>query len=237
MVRRLTRLALAMKRPDDVIPHLRKPTHWKDGRSAKLLAESWFHANDFPLSVRRVLDQIEDLEGAKLIDGWLERETDLEDGLGEPTHTDLLALIKLQRELAVLGIEAKVDESFGPLVGEWLDAGGSTRVERLAGLCTLFRVNPTSVRDLRYQLLHRTAAVILEARRFFSDRGVLIIHSFCPNSTGLSDAKAFYQAIGLPGLDVGKLVGTSRFGGVDLSVGWVSDPVVAEATSRSMEHA
>lgn len=225
-MRRSSRLAVALKRPEDVVPHLGKPTHWKDGRSAKLLAERWFGASDILPVVRALLDQAEDLVDAEFLDAWLERETDLRDGRGTPTQTDLLALLGLQRQLAVLGIEAKVDETFGPLVREWIgDADGGGKAERLKHLCGLLRVKPEDVGDLRYQLLHRTAAVILEAQRFRTDRAILIVQSFCPRRSGLADAALFYERIGMAGLQAGVLIGARRFGGVDLSVGWAADPV------------
>ncbi|WP_309622152.1 DUF6946 family protein [Novosphingobium sp.] len=167
-----------MKQPADVIPHLGKPSHWKQGRSAKSLADSWFFAGDIPASIRALLAQSEYLAGAELLEAWLERETDLQDGRATPSQTDLLALLGIGEKLAVLGIEAKVDESFGPLVSEWLDGGSAGKTHRLARLCELFELNSTEVRDLRYQLFHRTAASILEAKRFRSDVAVLIVQSF-----------------------------------------------------------
>lgn len=228
-MRRSSKMAVPLKRPEDVIPHLGKPIHWNDGRSARLLAESWFHAADIPARVRDVLNQSPDLVDAELLDGWLERETDLGDGRATPSQTDLLALLGLRRELAILGIEAKVDESFGPLVGEWLEGGGSGKEHRLARLCNLLGFAAKDVQQLRYQLLHRTAAIILEARRFRTDRAVLVIQSFCARRTGLTDAMTFFAAIGMPGLQEGKLLGARRFAGVDLSVGWVADQVRSDA--------
>ncbi len=44
----ISQLHLAMRRPEDVIPYLGSSGHWRDGRSAKLVAESWFAAKDRP---------------------------------------------------------------------------------------------------------------------------------------------------------------------------------------------
>ena len=112
------RLWLPMRRPEDVIPHLGKgELHWKEGRSARLLAEQWFSARGLPASVSAILATAEEWRGAKMLEGWPERETELPWGTGRPTQTDLLALLRLASgELAVLGIEAKVDETLGPLV-------------------------------------------------------------------------------------------------------------------------
>ena len=224
-MRRSSRIAVALQRPEDVIPHLGKPSHWKHGRSAKSLADSWFFAGDIPAAIRALLAQSDYLAGAELLEAWLERETDLQDGRATPSQTDLLALLGIGEKLAVLGIEAKVDESFGPVVSKWLGSGSDGKLRRLAQLCTLFQLNPAHVGHLRYQLFHRTAAAILEARRFRCDAAILIVQSFCPRSTGLSDATAFFDAIGMYGLATGKLSGVRRFDGIDLWVGWAHDSI------------
>ncbi|WP_374944636.1 hypothetical protein [Sphingomonas sp.] len=229
-MRRSSRLAVPLRRPEDVIPHLGKPAHWKQGRSAKALADAWFAAGDIAPAVRAVLAQSGRFADAELLDGWLERETDLCDGRGTASQTDLLALIGVGDDLAVLGIEAKVDESFGKPVSEWLTEGGTGKAQRLAGMRALLGIESAPVGHLRYQLFHRTAAVILEARRFRTKEAVLIVQSFCLRGSGLADARAFFDTIGLAGLDVGALVGPQNFDGVSLSVGWAADRILASAS-------
>lgn len=230
--RRSSRLAVPLLRPEDVIPHLGKPTHWKQGRSAKALADVWFHARDLPDAVRRVLDSAEGLQGAEFLEGWLERETDLNDGGAAPSQTDLLALLGVARDLVVLGIEAKVDESFGPLVSEWLSNGSDGKTRRLRILCDCLGLDPESIGHLRYQLLHRTAAVILEAQRFRTSMGVLIVHSFCARASGLADCVAFFDAIGLKDFSPAGLTEARRFAGVDLRAGWAVDAVPPRETVK-----
>lgn len=226
-MRRSSRLAVPLKRPADVIPHLGKPIHWKQGRSAKALADCWFAAGDVPAVVRGVLRTTPQFAEAELLEAWLERETDLGDAQGKPSQTGLLALLGVGDEIAVLCIEAKVDESFGPLVGAWLEQGGAGRQKRLTALCALLGFDPATSAELRYQLLHRTVAVILEARRFRASTAALVVQSFCPKNTGLADAVGFFTAIGLSGLEAGRLVGPHRIGGVSFSAGWASDQVPA----------
>src|SRR5688572_7437764 len=59
------------------------------------------------------------LKSAKLIDGFLERQTDL-GSLGHHSQTDLLVIAGLNQGLAVLAIEGKAGEPFGEYVHEWL---------------------------------------------------------------------------------------------------------------------
>ena len=224
-MRRSSKISLSMRSPEEVIPLLGKPSHWKTGRSAKELAQSWYYAKGFPTPIAALLAQSDTFQDAEFLDGWLERETDLGDSRGTPSQTDMLGLVGTASGLAVLGIEAKVDESFGPIVAEWLTDGSFGKVERLKHLCGLLCVGPASITHLRYQLFHRTTAVILEAKRFRTNAAVLIIQSFCPRKTGLGDAVAFFDAIGLTGLAADKLIGPKRFGDVDLWVGWAADSV------------
>jgi hypothetical protein len=74
-------------------------------------------------------------------------------------------------------------------VSDWLADGSTGKRKRLTGLCALLGLDQTSVMNLRYQLLHRTAAVLLEAKRYRTRKAALVIQSFCPNATGLEDAR------------------------------------------------
>lgn len=219
----LPRIAVPLLKPEDVIPHLAKPTHWKQGRSAKAVADSWLGANDIPPPVRAVLEQAPEFKGAELVDAWLERCTDLGDRRGSASQTDLLAVLGIGKELAVMGVEAKVTESFGPLVSEWIAEGGVGKEDRLQRLCDLLGFDRSAVCDLRYQLFHRTAAAILEVHRYRAKKAVLMVHSFCPESTGLSDFQAFFERMGIAGAGRGKLSDPAEVGGLKLWVGWASD--------------
>ena len=220
---RLTRIAVPLLKPQDVIPHLGKPTHWKQGRSAKAVADSWFQANDLPPRVRAVLDQAETFRDAELIDAWLERCTDLGDGRETPSQTDLFAILGLPGEIAVMGIEAKVNESFGPFVSEWVGNGGEGKARRLQMLCDLLGLDPSAIGHLRYQLFHRTAAAILEARRYRASKAVMLVHSFCPDATGLADYTAFFDAVGVRGAGRDTLGDSVTLGEIQFWTGWVSD--------------
>jgi hypothetical protein len=178
----VTRIAVPLRRPEDVIPHLGSPTHWKQGRSAKSLADAWFKANDLPPRVRAVLEQDPSLGGIELIDAWLERCTDLRDGRSTASQTDLLAVLGVGSHLAALAVEGKVTESFDRLVREWLADGSEGKRQRLDKLCDLLGLRPGACGDLRYQFFHRTAAAIIEARRYRASKAILLIHSFCPNA-------------------------------------------------------
>ena len=196
----IARLHVAMKRPEDLIPHLgRGELHWKKGRSARELAVSWYAAAGLPIPVSDVLDSEPSLRNLTLIDGFFERKTDLRTP-GRATQTDLLVIARGPQGQVLIGVEGKVDEPFGDPVGDWRAKNPSKGKERrLAALCSTLGIGASDVEDLRYQLFHRTAAVVYEAQDRGIDRAVMLVHSFDPGCAGLDDFQVFTEMIGASG--------------------------------------
>lgn len=212
-----------MKAAKDVIPHLGKPTHFRPDRSGGALAISWFKANRLPSSIADVLSRDARLSGAELVDGFLERKVDLGDG-STASQTDLLAILGVGDHLAVMAVEGKVDESFGPFVADWLKKDQKKRRSlRLNSLRKTLSLLDSDVGDLRYQLLHRTASALYEAHRYRAPVAIMMVHSFCPSSTGLADYQAFAARLGLNGANKGELAGPVQRLGIDLYLGWAPD--------------
>ncbi|MCP4317681.1 MAG: hypothetical protein GY789_17100 [Hyphomicrobiales bacterium] len=213
-----------IKKPEDVIPFLAKGEgDWQKGYSAYELAHSWVLAGDIPNTVRAVLNTAPAYQGAELIEGIFERKTDLGTP-GRPSQTDLLALVRLREGRAVIGVEGKVDEPFGPLVREWRD-GSPGKERRLAHLCETLGLNPDAVDELRYQLIHRTAAAIYETERHGWGRALMLVHSFSRKRTSLDDFLAFASAIGHAIRDVGIVSPPIMREGIELRLAWVADTV------------
>ncbi len=223
----IPRLHLPMRAPTDVIPHLGAPHHYKEGRSARLIAETWFKANSVPEAVLTVLNQVPCFTEAELVDAFLERCIELGDG-AKPSQTDLLAVLGLPDALVIMAVEGKVDESFGELVSEWSDGASpkSKKPERLKRLTTTLGLDIRTVAPLRYQLLHRTASAIYEAQRYRSKTAIMMVHSFDARNAGLADFKLFAVEMGLPEADAGRVVGPITREGVSLYLGWAADPPV-----------
>jgi hypothetical protein len=174
------------------------------------------------------LEQDPALDRVELIDAWLERCTDLCDGRSTASQTDLLAIAGIGSSLAVIAVEGKVTESFDKRVAEWLADGSKGKRERLNRLCGLLGLNADQVGELRYQFFHRTAAAILEARRYRASKAILLIHSFCPNATGLSDYVQFGRRLGFDGLARDRLSEGQEVGGMQFRLGWISDEPLAQ---------
>lgn len=119
-----------------------------------------------------------------------------------------------------MAVEGKVNEPFGGTVGEWLKGASSGKQERMAFLCSTLGISDPPPADIHYQLLHRTASAVIEARRFKTDAAAMIVHSFSPKRMWLD---AFQRFVGLYGetVDPGQLVEVTLPTGMPLFLGWV----------------
>lgn len=219
---------IPIERPEEIIPRLGKQAlHWKKGRSAYELSNAWMLAGEFPSKVRDALRQAPEWAEAKLLEAIFERETKL-GSRGRPSQTDLLAIASLQDENAVLGIEGKVDEPFGPRVVEWLsNATDGNREARLAGLCGTLEIDANPPGHLYYQLFHRTCAAIYEAQRFRYRRALVLVHSFSPSGAWFPEFSEFSRAVQMPVDRTGVLSASRMCSGIEMRLGWVSDALSA----------
>ena len=211
-----------MLQPADVIPHLGKPGHFKEGRSGRLVAETWFEHNGPSPAILAVLSQSDKLAKCEFLDAFLERKIELGDKR-QPSQADVLALIGLPDGLAVMAVEGKVDESFGPLVSEWLEGASADKERRLARLRGTLGLSEAGVDQLRYQFLHRTASAIYEAHRYRARVAVLMVQSFDPQNSGLVSFQNFAAALDAPSANADQLVGPVLCEGVDLYLGWAAE--------------
>jgi hypothetical protein len=93
-------------------------------------------------------------------------------------------------------VEAKVDEPFGPTVGEKRLGASKGQLERLEYLERLLKI-PSSFEDgVRYQLLHRSASALITAQQFHAANAVMLVHSFSPISRWREDFDTFARAVG-----------------------------------------
>ena len=232
---KISRLHVPLTKPEDVIPHLGKPSHYRESRSAYCLVDSWANIwgsdNNIPELVRLTLDTAPGLVGADLIEGFLERECSLGDG-GRHSQTDLLGLLSVDNKLVVMSVEGKVDETFGKLVVDELSKDPTPmKKARIVKLSALFGLSAEAAKPLRYQLIHRTASAIFEARRFHARTAVMMVHSFDRKDAGAEDYRRFADALGFEGAEPTITVGPKTFGGIELYLGWTADSPTNECFS------
>ena len=195
--------------------------HWKKGRSAMSAAACWEEANPkLPPEVLQLLDASNDpaLIDLELLVAIPEWEVDLPGGK-RPSQTDVLALAKNAKNLVVLGVEAKVDETFGPTIAEKKADSSAGQIERLAYLEKELGANEPLSDTIRYQLLHRSVSALLTARDFHAQIAVMLVHSFSPSSAWRDDFAAFCSALSCVQIstDLFEVPNTS---GARLLLGW-----------------
>ncbi len=213
---------------------LAKPDlHWKPGKSAMSAAACWEAAgNRLPPEVSAALtaSRDPDLASLELLLAVPEWETALPGG-ATTSQTDVLALTRNGRGLVAVAVEAKVDEAFGPTLGQKRGASSSGQTERLDYLHQVLQLDDPLPDAVRYQLLHRTVSAILTARMFHACTAVMLVQSFSPVGRWREDFEAFSRALGaspvsdsvvavrrhkVPRLFVGWCTGDQRFREVDL---------------------
>src|SRR5690606_5765115 len=82
------------------------------------------------------------------------------------SQTDVLAIARNRHGLVILGVEAKVDEPFGPTLNEKKASASSGQLERIAYLEKELGRRFAFDGEIRYQLLHRSVSALLTARAF-----------------------------------------------------------------------
>lgn len=218
-----------LTRPEEVQKLLRQPLkHWKKGRSAYESAHAWIGRRGatgagLPAPVRDLIFLAPEWRNASIVAGFFEHATALDTQRG-PSNTDIMIVCGLDDELGILGVEAKAGEPFGPRICDWLSVNPSKgKTDRWRWACEIFGVTGDACQQLRWQLFHRTASTLIEARRFRAKKAIMLIHDFCPEESWAEDYAAFANAIGIQGARVGALSEPKTIQGVDIRLGWVRD--------------
>jgi len=197
---------------------LADPAHWKTGFSARCLAHAWEAADGIPPEVQHCLNSTPRFAQAELLAALPEYKVALPGG-GRASQTDILAILRMPASLAIMAVEGKVSESFGETVAEWSRDASRGKVQRLQFLAETLGLSsiPSTI---RYQLLHRTASAILEARKFMVAHAVMLVHSFSESNERFADYEEFGRLLSIvPKL--GELVEAPRLSGPTLHIGWV----------------
>jgi hypothetical protein len=167
---------------------------------------------------------LSDLELLAAIPEW---KVDLPGG-DTASQTDILAVARNSQGLVILGVEAKVDEPFGPTLGEKRKSGSAGQLQRISFLeKELLRTNPFND-SLRYQLLHRTVSAVLTARSFHAESAVMLVQSFSKNSRWRVDFDEFSRELECKRMCDGLFI-AENFIRPKLYLGWCNgDPRFAE---------
>jgi len=208
--------------PEDWKPLLAEPEkHWRTGYSAKALAHCWQESRDFPSEVRRVfrgssIDVFQDIE---MLVSFPEYKVPLPGGR-RASQNDIFILAKGAGQLVSIMVEGKVSEPFGDTIAEWKTQAGRGKEIRLKYLCNLLGLDPASVNHVRYQLLHRTASALIEAKKFNAPNALMLVHSFSHEDEWFDDYQSFLALLGVTG-KLDSVVLAKNIHGVNLYLGWV----------------
>ena len=213
-------ILIPTKGPEDWKHLLADPDlHWKEGYSAYALAHRWEEAQGFPKEIKEALESIQALDDFELILAIPEYKVRLPGG-GKASQNDIFCLARNRHGLASIMVEGKVNEPFGPLVKEWYVDPSPGKVKRLNFLCRTLGLDPDQVQEVRYQLLHRTASAIMEAKRFKASVAAMLIHSFSPTYNWFEDYAAFADLFGVY-TSMDQVHSAGKIGDIGLYLAWI----------------
>jgi hypothetical protein len=195
---------------------------WKSGYSAKALAYCWEETSGFPDSVKKVFSK----SGYPVFKNMTpviilpEYKVPLPGGR-RPSQSDIFILAHSNEGLVTMAVEGKAGEAFGPTVSEWLENSTQGKEIRLEYVMERLELTERPPDHIRYQLLHRTASALSEAKWFYAKISVMLIHSFSQDHKWFEDYSEFlglFDKIGKP--DSVTFVGKKN--GIELYCAWVT---------------
>ncbi len=195
---------------------------WRTGYSAKSLAYSWEEADGFPREVQAVFEESE-FEELRDIEPLLvvpEHQVPLPPKNGRSSQNDVFVLAKSMDQLVSITVEGKVSEPFGQTVADWMATPSEGKKERLEFLKEQLGLKGELPSDVRYQLLHRTASAILEAKRFMAQKAIMLVHSFSQEMDWYEDYQEFLKLFNAEA-SVNKLTRVTDIHGIQLYCGWI----------------
>jgi hypothetical protein len=183
-------------------------------------------ADGFPRSVKKVfrnsgLPLFKDVE---LLLAFPEYTVSLVPRGSRPSQNDIFVLARGNDQLITMAVEGKVDEPFGDTLADWDPSSTPGKRRRFRYLCDLLDLPREQLGDIRYQLLHRTASAVIEARKFGARGALMLVHSFDRSGEEegetFQDYCRFLDLFGVTGR-MDSLVLGKNVSGIDLYFAWV----------------
>lgn len=237
MIAGMSHIRIPARRAEDWRRLLADPgRHWRVGYSAYELAHAWQAAEAFPAAVGAALTRSRFGELDLLL--ALPEHKVAVPGRGGNSATDLFVLGRSAAgDLVAIAVEGKVAERFDKPVRDWLDdpkGDAENRGRPIEGLAELLDLTGASLDAIPYQLLHRTAAALIEAGRYNAAHAVLLVHSFSPDLEHHADYERFARLLGATGVP-GRVESAGSRHGVELHLCWVADQPRAQIHSGEPE--
>lgn len=218
----MSKIYIPSTKPEDWQSLLADPKkQWRRGYSARALAYCWQEADGFPECVTRTFEKsnIGFFQNIQILIAIPEHKVSLPGG-GRSSQNDLFVLAKSDDRLISITVEGKVSEPFGDTISKWLENPSRGRRKRLEILCTELGLKVDGLSNIRYQLLHRTASAILEAKRFNASHALMLVHSFSQTDEWFENYALFAALFGIDA-KVDRIHSAGKIGDIQLYLGWV----------------
>lgn len=216
--------------------------NWGEGKSAQLLASSWIkvvnNKGAFPKEVQGLIKEKTLFNNIKIIYGIIESPVELDTGRGQSMSDLMLYCSKNGKDNCmdfIIAVEGKADEPFGDIVEKWIRNGNDnptkTRTNRLNFLNQLLGLEIKEYSKIKYQLIHRTASAILEAKKYGIRECMMLVHIFKKTerdyNKSLNDYSEFLklffkEEINQDEIEKGKIL-TTDIEDISLNFLWVQD--------------
>ncbi len=172
--------------------------HWKEGHSARAAAYCWTKSEEYPIEIYRLLNEC-GIDSPKPFIVIPEYKVDLPPYGRAASQNDIFVLSKSNSDgVAVIMIEAKVDEPFDKTIEKWMNVENKTgRETRLKFLCDKLELkNEFSKLDkYYYQLFHRTVSAIITAEEIGASKAIMIVHSFSQSNKWIDKYSEFIKVL------------------------------------------
>jgi len=223
----MNKIFVPTNKPEDWRLLLAEPRkHWRTGFSAKALACSWEEANGFPESVKKVFvnSGIALFKNVELLLAFPEYQVPLPGGV-RPSQNDVFILARGNDQLISITVEGKVSEPFGDTIAEWRKDDSEGKRKRLKFLLKELELEDNEeITAIRYQLLHRTASALIEAKKLGAPNALMLVHSFSQSNECFEDYNRFLRLFDLEAKP-DSLLFAKIIKGINLYLCWVKgDP-------------
>jgi hypothetical protein len=216
----MSKILIPANSADDWKQFLAEPDkQWKSGYSARSLAHCWQDADGMPVDVKQVLEQEPQFKGLETLIAVPEHKVPLPGGSTE-SQNDVWVLARTGSSLVSIAVEGKVSEPFGDIIDKWRPDSTAGKRKRMDFLCRTIGLEDQPPGDIRYQLLHRTASAIIEAKRFHAQHAVMLVHSFSQTEEWFPDYEKFLSLYGIE-TGVNRIVSAGELDGIKLHFAWV----------------
>ena len=149
-----------------------------------------------------------------------------------PSQSDLWTALWTPTGYVSVTVEAKAGEEFDKPIEQWLKEDSEGKEKRLASLTRTLALSSPIPGTVRYQLVHRAVAAILEARRCHFPMALMLVQSFKESRTSWSDYARFVELFELTAKR-GAVSGPKEIGDIKLFLGWVDSKVATDATAAN----